>query len=59
MQPEPGCVVARAVAHLPVTKQRPLSFERNLAHGSHALAAFELHQVAETIYKGGAPCVIG
>jgi HEPN domain-containing protein len=27
------------------------SFERNLAHGSHAIAAFELHQVAETIYK--------
>jgi len=27
------------------------SFERNLAHGSLAIAAFELHQVAETIYK--------
>ena len=27
------------------------SFERNLAHVSHAIAAFELHQVAETIYK--------
>jgi uncharacterized protein len=27
------------------------SFERNLAHGSHAIAAFELHQVAETISK--------
>jgi HEPN domain-containing protein len=27
------------------------SFERNLAHGSHAIAAFELHQVAETLYK--------
>jgi HEPN domain-containing protein/predicted nucleotidyltransferase len=27
------------------------SFDRNLAHGSHAIAAFELHQVAETIYK--------
>jgi HEPN domain-containing protein len=27
------------------------SFERNLAHGSHAIAAFELHQVAETICK--------
>ena len=27
------------------------SFERNLAHGSYAIAAFELHQVAETIYK--------
>jgi HEPN domain-containing protein len=27
------------------------SFERNLAHGCHAIAAFELHQVAETIYK--------
>jgi HEPN domain-containing protein len=23
------------------------SFERNLAHGWHAIAAFELHQVAE------------
>jgi hypothetical protein len=28
-----------------------LSFERNLAHGSLAIAAFELHQVAETICK--------
>jgi HEPN domain-containing protein len=27
------------------------SFERNLAHGSLAIAAFELHQVAEMIYK--------
>jgi len=27
------------------------SFERNLAHGSLAIAAFELHQVAETICK--------
>jgi HEPN domain-containing protein/predicted nucleotidyltransferase len=27
------------------------SFERNLAHGSLAIAAFELHQVAETILK--------
>jgi HEPN domain-containing protein len=27
------------------------SFERNLAHGSHDIAAFELHQVAETICK--------
>jgi HEPN domain-containing protein len=27
------------------------SFERNLAHGSYAIAAFEIHQVAETIYK--------
>jgi HEPN domain-containing protein len=27
------------------------SFERNLAHGSLAIAAFELHQVAETISK--------
>jgi HEPN domain-containing protein len=27
------------------------SFKRNLAHGSLAIAAFELHQVAETIYK--------
>jgi HEPN domain-containing protein len=27
------------------------SFERNLAHGSRAIAAFELHQVAETICK--------
>jgi HEPN domain-containing protein/predicted nucleotidyltransferase len=27
------------------------SFERNLAHGSLVIAAFELHQVAETIYK--------
>jgi uncharacterized protein len=27
------------------------SFERNLAHGSHAIAAFELHQVTETILK--------
>jgi HEPN domain-containing protein len=27
------------------------SFERNLAHGSLAIAAFELHQVAETLYK--------
>ena len=27
------------------------SFERNLAHGSLAIAAFELHQVAETAYK--------
>jgi HEPN domain-containing protein len=27
------------------------SFERNLAHGSLAIAAFELHQVAETIHK--------
>jgi HEPN domain-containing protein len=27
------------------------SFERNLAHDSHAIAAFELHQVAETVYK--------
>jgi len=27
------------------------SFERNLAHGSLTIAAFELHQVAETIYK--------
>jgi HEPN domain-containing protein len=27
------------------------SFERNLTHGSHAIAAFELHQVAETIHK--------
>ena len=27
------------------------SFERNLAHGSHAIAAFEFHQIAETIYK--------
>jgi HEPN domain-containing protein len=27
------------------------SFERNLAHGSLAIAAFELHQVTETIYK--------
>jgi HEPN domain-containing protein len=27
------------------------SFARNLAHGSYAIAAFELHQVAETIYK--------
>jgi HEPN domain-containing protein len=27
------------------------SFERNLVHGSFAIAAFELHQVAETIYK--------
>jgi predicted nucleotidyltransferase/HEPN domain-containing protein len=27
------------------------SFERNLAHGSPAIAAFELHQVAETISK--------
>jgi HEPN domain-containing protein/predicted nucleotidyltransferase len=28
-----------------------LSFERNLTHGSFAIAAFELHQVAETICK--------
>jgi HEPN domain-containing protein len=28
-----------------------LSFERNLAHGSFAIAAFELHQVTETICK--------
>jgi HEPN domain-containing protein len=28
------------------------SFERNLAHGSLAIAAFELHQVAETVCKG-------
>jgi HEPN domain-containing protein/predicted nucleotidyltransferase len=27
------------------------SFERNLAHGSLAIAAFELHQVAETLCK--------
>jgi HEPN domain-containing protein/predicted nucleotidyltransferase len=27
------------------------SFERNLAHGSLAIAAFELHQVAETLLK--------
>jgi HEPN domain-containing protein len=27
------------------------SFQRNLAHGCHAIAAFELHQAAETIYK--------
>jgi predicted nucleotidyltransferase/HEPN domain-containing protein len=27
------------------------SFERNLAHGSCAITAFELHQIAETIYK--------
>jgi uncharacterized protein len=27
------------------------SFERNLAHGSFAIAAFELHQVAETLCK--------
>ena len=27
------------------------SFERNLAHGSLAIAAFELHQIAETICK--------
>jgi HEPN domain-containing protein/predicted nucleotidyltransferase len=27
------------------------SFERNLAHGSLAIASFELHQVAETILK--------
>jgi hypothetical protein len=27
------------------------SFERNLAHGSLAIAAFEIHQVAETISK--------
>jgi HEPN domain-containing protein/predicted nucleotidyltransferase len=27
------------------------SFERNVAHGSLAIAAFELHQAAETIYK--------
>jgi uncharacterized protein len=27
------------------------SFARNLAHGSLAIAAFELHQVAETLYK--------
>ena len=27
------------------------SFQRNLAHGSLAIAAFKLHQVAETISK--------
>ena len=46
-QPEPGCVVARAVAHLPVLKQQQLcaitriirttaDVERVILYGSHA-----------------------
>jgi predicted nucleotidyltransferase len=47
MQPAPGCVVARAVAHLPAVKQRQLcaitriirstaDVERVVLFGSHA-----------------------